>query len=154
MVVWRRSAPLDGRCQAVGTVPPSMTYSVPVIDAARGEARGRGGMLIREFDRMDRGNHNDHMSKTVGAREFKTRLGTYLRRVQRGATLVVTDRGRPIAEVHPIRGVGDEDAGLGELVALGVLARASDTPLRRFDPIRVKGRSVSEVLAEDREDRI
>jgi glutathione S-transferase len=25
--------------QAVGTVPPSMMYSVPVIDAARGEAR-------------------------------------------------------------------------------------------------------------------
>ena len=91
------------------------------------------------------------MSKTVGAREFKTRLGTYLRRVQRGATLVVTERGRPVAEVHPIRAVGDR---LAELVALGVLARTSDTPLRRFDPIRVKGRSVSEVLAEDREDRI
>ena len=94
------------------------------------------------------------MSKTVGAREFKTRLGTYLRRVQRGATLIVTERGRPIAEVHPIRGVGGEDARLGELVAIGVLARTSDTPLRRFDPVRVKGRSVSEVLAEDRKDRI
>ena len=27
------------RCQAVGTVPPSMTYSVPVMEAARGDAR-------------------------------------------------------------------------------------------------------------------
>jgi hypothetical protein len=36
------SSPLDGpnpaRRQAVGTVPPSMTYSVPVMDPARGEA--------------------------------------------------------------------------------------------------------------------
>jgi hypothetical protein len=28
-----------GRDQAVGTVPPSMTYSVPVMEAARGDAR-------------------------------------------------------------------------------------------------------------------
>ena len=27
------------RCQAVGTVPPSMTYSVPVREAARGDTR-------------------------------------------------------------------------------------------------------------------
>jgi hypothetical protein len=27
------------RYQAVGTVPPSMTYSVPVMEAARGDAR-------------------------------------------------------------------------------------------------------------------
>ena len=29
----------QSRPQAVGTVPPSMTYSVPVMEAARGEAR-------------------------------------------------------------------------------------------------------------------
>ncbi len=28
-----------GHNQTVGTVPPSMTYSVPVMDAARGDAR-------------------------------------------------------------------------------------------------------------------
>ena len=94
------------------------------------------------------------MSKAIGAREFKTRLGTYLRRVQRGATLVVTERGRPVAEVRPIARVDDEDARLGELVAVGVLARTSDAPMRSFKPVRVRGRSVSEVLAEDREDRI
>jgi len=38
----RNDVPDDVRSvapQAVGTVPPSMTYSVPVIEAARGEAR-------------------------------------------------------------------------------------------------------------------
>ena len=38
----------------------------------------------------------------VGAREFKTRLGTYLRRVREGRILTITDRGRPVAEVMPI----------------------------------------------------
>jgi prevent-host-death family protein len=99
-------------------------------------------------------NHNDHMAKIIGAREFKTRLGTYLRRVQRGATLVVTERGRPVAEVRPIAQVDDEETRLGELVALGVLARTARTPMRSFKPIRVRGRNVSEVLIEDREDRV
>jgi prevent-host-death family protein len=94
------------------------------------------------------------MAKTIGAREFKTRLGTYLRRVQRGATLIVTERGRPVAEVRPIVRADDENARLDELVVLGFLARTSEGPIRSFEPIRVKGRSVSQVLAEDREDRI
>jgi prevent-host-death family protein len=38
----------------------------------------------------------------VGARELKTRLGTYLRRVREGRTLVVTDRGEPVAELRPL----------------------------------------------------
>jgi prevent-host-death family protein len=94
------------------------------------------------------------MAKIVGAREFKTRLGTYLRRVQRGATLVVTERGRPVAEVRPITQVENEEGRLSELVALGVLTRTAETPLRSFKPIRVKGRGVSDVLIEDREDRV
>jgi prevent-host-death family protein len=94
------------------------------------------------------------MAKTVGAREFKTRLGTYLRRVQRGATLVVTERGRPVAEVRPIARTEEENPRLNELVAIGVLSRTSEGSLRRFKPVRVFGKSVSEVLIGDREDRI
>ena len=38
----------------------------------------------------------------VGARELKTRLGTYLQRVREGRTLIVTDRGEPVAELRPL----------------------------------------------------
>ena len=38
----------------------------------------------------------------VGARELKTRLGTYLRRVREGRTVLVTDRGEPVAERRPL----------------------------------------------------
>jgi prevent-host-death family protein len=123
-----------------------------LVDAFASSRQGARSSL--EFDITAPRNHNDHMTRTVGAREFKTRLGTYLRRVQRGATLVVTERGRPVAEVRPIALVEDEERRLSELVALGVLTRTAEAPMRSFKPIRVKGRRVSEVLIEDREDRV
>jgi prevent-host-death family protein len=47
--------------------------------------------------------HNDYMERSVvGARELKTRLRTYLRRVREGRTLLVTDRGEPVAELRPL----------------------------------------------------
>ena len=39
--------------------------------------------------------------KTTGIRNFKARLSGYLRDVQKGGTVLVTDRGRVVAEVRP-----------------------------------------------------
>jgi prevent-host-death family protein len=39
--------------------------------------------------------------KTVGLRELKNRLGTYMDRVRAGERIGVTDRGRLIAELAP-----------------------------------------------------
>ena len=61
--------------------------------------------------------------QTVGARELKTRLGTYLRQIQHGTTLIVTERGRPVAELRPLSiETHGEEARLDELVALGILS--------------------------------
>ena len=94
------------------------------------------------------------MTKAVGARDLKTRLGSYLREVRRGRTIVVTDRGEPVAELRPIvlAETGDV-ARLDRLVALGRLSRASKVPLSTFRPIRRKGPWLSRAIAEDREDR-
>ena len=40
--------------------------------------------------------------KKVGCRELKNRLGRYLARVEAGETIVVTDRGKPVAQMTPI----------------------------------------------------
>ena len=94
------------------------------------------------------------MSKAVGVRELKTRLGSYLREVRRGRTIVVTDRGEPVAELRPItRARSGSDAEIERLVALGRLTRVSRTPQAPFRPIRRKGRSLSDAIVEDREDR-
>lgn len=94
------------------------------------------------------------MEKTVGTRELKTRLGTYLRWVRGGATLIVTKRGRPVAELRPISPSRDDlDAVLREMLALGEVSRSLDAPLEPFDPISVAGEPISRTLSRGREDR-
>lgn len=95
------------------------------------------------------------MVKTVGARELKMRMGTYLRQVQEGATIVVTERGRPVAELRPISvGTEDEQARLDELAALGMVTRGGRGPLAPWTPVPLAGRPLSETVLEEREDRL
>ena len=92
--------------------------------------------------------------REIGARELKTRLGAYLREVREGATLIVTERGEPVAEIRPLPSGGKtERARLDELVARGALTRASRKKLSPFRAIRISGRPLSETIIEDREDR-
>jgi prevent-host-death family protein len=95
------------------------------------------------------------MKKTaIGSRELKTRLGTYLRQVQKGKTLIVTERGRAVAELKPITVEGDgEESCLNELVALGVLSRKSKAPLAPFKPV-ASGKPLSAAVIENREERV
>ena len=60
----------------------------------------------------------------VGARELKTRLGTYLQQVREGRTLVVTDRGEPVAELRPLPSDGSLPSALLKLSMKG--SRLSD----------------------------
>lgn len=89
----------------------------------------------------------------VGARELKARLGTYLRRVRQGRTLVVTDRGQPVAELRPVEAGTGVDAVLAKLRAAGAVTRATDRPLGPFRPVTSRGRSAAAAVLEDREDR-
>jgi prevent-host-death family protein len=92
--------------------------------------------------------------RQVGARELKTRLGAYLREVREGATLIVTERGEPVAELRPLPvGGKSEKARLEVLVARGALTRTSKTRLSPFRPIPIAGRPLAETIAEDRKDR-
>ena len=92
--------------------------------------------------------------REIGARELKTRLGGYLREVREGATIIVTERGEPVAELRPLpTGRKSEKARLDELVARGTLTRESRKTLSSFRPIRIAGLPLSETIIEDREDR-
>jgi prevent-host-death family protein len=90
----------------------------------------------------------------VGARELKTRLGTYLRRVRDGERILVTERGEPVAE---LRGLRDRDHGLEgrlrRLEAAGLVTRPSRRSLPPLRPVRSRGASLARAIAEDREDR-
>jgi antitoxin (DNA-binding transcriptional repressor) of toxin-antitoxin stability system len=41
-----------------------------------------------------------HATKTAGIREFKAHLSMYLRQVEAGDVVWITDRGRVVAEIH------------------------------------------------------
>jgi prevent-host-death family protein len=59
--------------------------------------------------------------RTVGVRELKNRLSEYLREVRRGESVLVTDRGKVVAELSPPRhGANDPDVP----AALLALAKA------------------------------
>jgi len=95
------------------------------------------------------------MKKTVGARELKTRLGSYIHQVRNGTTFVVTERGQPVAELRPLPLNGtNEEVRLSKLVATGKISRTSASSLQSFKPVWIKGKSLSETILEDRQDRL
>jgi prevent-host-death family protein len=92
--------------------------------------------------------------KTVGSRELKNRLGRYLKLVGKGETLIVTDRGKPVARIVPTDSNGGEgrsvDEVLKQLEAEGHL-RLGTRPFKRFNPIRLTGKPLSKIVLEDRD---
>jgi prevent-host-death family protein len=74
------------------------------------------------------------MTNSVGIAELRRNLSSYLRRVERGERLLVTDRDRPVAELGPPPTTG---AALDRLTAEGRLAR----PTRRGlpEPLKLEG---------------
>lgn len=93
------------------------------------------------------------MTRSVGARELKTRLGTYIEQVRRGVTLIVTERGEPVAELRPIGRKRDEPSRLEALRARGLLTRQSRARLSPFRPIRIAGPGLARSVIDDRADR-
>jgi len=90
----------------------------------------------------------------VGARELKVRLGKYLRRVRAGRTLIVTDRGQPVAELRPIDAATSAEAVLAKLEAAGAVVRPASRTFAAFQPVTSRGRSAADAVIEDRDDRI
>ena len=95
-----------------------------------------------------------HMKHDViGARELKTRLGTYLRRVRLGRTILVTDRGEPVAELRPVSAAGVAPVALLKLAHARAVTLPARVEMDAFRPIRSRGRPLSEAVIEDGEDR-
>jgi prevent-host-death family protein len=90
---------------------------------------------------------------SVGARELKTRLGRYLRRVREGRRLVITDRGEPVAELRPLPSDESLPSLLVKLSTKGTVTLPASDKLSAFRAIRSRGQSLANAVREDREDR-
>ena len=67
-----------------------------------------------------------YMNDTVGVAELRQNLSRYLKRVERGERLLVTDHNRPVAELGPV----PSSADLDRLIASGRVS----APVRRGLP--------------------
>jgi prevent-host-death family protein len=89
------------------------------------------------------------MDKTVGVRELRQNLSSYLRRVESGERLLVTDRNRPVAELGPPSSSG---ADLDRLIAEGRVSlpirRGFPLPLRLEGDTRALSRALDEIRGE------
>ena len=63
----------------------------------------------------------------VGVRELRQHLSRYLRRVERGETFEVTERGQPVALLVPLPSA--REGAIARLQARGRLVRAGGEPL-------------------------
>jgi prevent-host-death family protein len=100
------------------------------------------------------------MAKTAGVRELKTKLSEYLQDVKHGETVLVTEHGKVVAKLVPLRAEEErsltrEDREARQLLADGFVTHLGEQG--ELPPLTGHGLSrevVEAALEEDREDRI
>jgi prevent-host-death family protein len=84
--------------------------------------------------------------RRVGVRELRQNLSKYLRRVERGERLEVTEHGRPVAVLAPL---GEPESPLARLVAAGRVTPPRNDLLELLPPQgRTSTRTSAALLAE------
>jgi len=87
---------------------------------------------------------------TVGIRQLKAHLSAYMRQVKAGATLTVTERGKPIGHIVPLS--PSPEARVAELAQAGMVTWSGHRLAPLAPLARSKGsRTVADLLLEDRE---
>ena len=89
----------------------------------------------------------------VGVRELKAKLSEHLSRVKAGATVTVTEHGKPVARLVPIERI-EPPEWMKPLIESGAVSW-SGLPMLPHHPIRLKGKGPtgSQMISEGREDR-
>lgn len=95
--------------------------------------------------------------KTAGVRELKAHLSSYLREVAQGEVVLVTDRGRVVAELRPPgaadRGTSPDELRYRRLVDRGLITPAAAPGSFSWDDypkIRLKRGTAKELLDAER----
>ena len=91
---------------------------------------------------------------SVGIRDAKMHLSKYIKMVQKGTEVIITDRGRPVGKIVPIQ---NEDLTLEERIKVledqGLIEKQSTERMQKIpSPIPVSDNVARKLLQEDRED--
>ena len=91
------------------------------------------------------------MASSVGIREAKIHLSQLMKKVQRGMEIVITDRGRPVGKIIPLReSKGSLAERIGELEIQGVIEERKHKSKPLPPPIPVGGIPAQKFLQESR----
>ena len=91
----------------------------------------------------------------VSISKLKDQLSAYLKKVEAGQTVVVTDRNKPVARLEPIAAASRKSDHIAALLQQGLVSMPKAPPLR-IEEIRRKrpvapGARLLEALLEERE---
>ncbi len=89
--------------------------------------------------------------RRVGVRELRQNLSKYLRRVERGERLEVTEHGRPVAVLAPL---GEPESPLARLVAAGRVSSPRKDLLELLPPPGRPSTRTSAALLAERAERL
>jgi prevent-host-death family protein len=88
----------------------------------------------------------------LGLREANQQFSKAVRAVRAGEPVVLTDRGRPIAVIQPLRRKRNDREAMRRLEAAGLLRPAAKaTPMPPWTPRRIRGGPITRTLREDRD---
>jgi prevent-host-death family protein len=85
----------------------------------------------------------------VGVRELKDRLSGYLKRVQGGEEIVVTERGRSVARIVPVK-TSSLKRALEPMLREGAVRWSGGKPRGASRRPVIRGRTLADMVKEDR----
>ena len=89
----------------------------------------------------------------LGLREANQKFSKAIQAVKQGKEVVLTERGRAIAVIKPIKTGQDDSAVIRRLEAEGVLRPAEKRgPMPDIKSVRIKGKPLSATVIEDRDE--
>jgi prevent-host-death family protein len=92
----------------------------------------------------------------LGLREANQQFSRAIKAVRAGKEVILTERGRPIAVIKPIKTEATQEAALKSMADEGLItlpSRKGPMPAPRWRPVKIKGNLLSQTIIEDREDR-
>lgn len=93
--------------------------------------------------------------KRASISEAKNKLSALIDQVKNGETIVITDRGQPVARLEPVGAIESDDERIARLERAGIIRRARDKgaikEILSKPPIRLKsGASLLQALLDER----
>ena len=92
----------------------------------------------------------------LGLREANQHFSKAIRAVKAGKEVILTERGKPIAVIKPLKPKDNLEARIRRLEAEGFLRPAvkrGPMPAPRWKPLRIKGKPLSQTISEERDER-